>query len=300
MLSFVRLWGQIIRPKTLILALNTSLLGNILALKLGFFSPAILALTFLTTACLQILANLANDYGDYLKGSDTEDRLGPKRALQNSALSPETLKYALWIAGAASCVSGLCLLLIACTTIWDFLLFCLLGLAALACAILYTIGKKPYGYCGFGDLSVFIFFGLLGVLGCFYLQSHSLSWSLCLPAIANGFLSTLVLNMNNLRDFPQDKNHGKRTLVVLLGRSKATTYHLGLIFFSFLSLAIFLCYHPSLSFGWAFLLPAPFAFYHGCCLLQATEDRDYISLFPQSILLATLPIFFFSIGLCFS
>lgn len=195
------------------------------------FSWTIFSLTLLTTLLLQILSNLANDYGDAKKGADNENRIGPERAIQSGAISPKQMLNAIILVSILALISGLALLYLAFKNNlnWTFVGFFVLGIAAIAAAIKYTVGKGAYGYSGFGDLFVFIFFGLVGVVGTYFLQTNHFDWILLLPAITMGCFSVAVLNLNNMRDQVNDKAVGKNTLVVKLGRKNAKIYH-GLLF----------------------------------------------------------------------
>lgn len=219
-------WLLAARLRTLPLACSSILLGSGLAASRGAFDGAIMGLSLLTAILLQILSNLANDYGD--------------EAGDHGAL--------------AAVVSGLSLLVCAFGEAWQQILtFILLGGAAIVAAITYTVGKTPYGYRGFGDISVFLFFGLLGVLGSYYLFTHSLEWDLLLPATACGLLATAVLNINNVRDIETDAASGKITLAVRLGRHRAIAYHWGLLGAALLATIAFLLTQPASVWPWIFL-----------------------------------------------
>ena len=166
---------------------------------------------------------MANDYGDFVNGKDTAERIGPKRMVQSGEITPKTMLQGIIIIGIFTAISGLALILVgtAGIDITNILIFGVLGIAAIVAAIKYTVGKNPYGYRGLGDIFVFIFFGLVGVIGTYFLHTQSFSWDLLLPASAMGFLSTGVLNMNNLRDYEADKNANKKTIVVAMGQQKA-------------------------------------------------------------------------------
>jgi 1,4-dihydroxy-2-naphthoate octaprenyltransferase len=193
----------------------------------------------LTTVFLQILSNLANDYGDSIHGADSIDREGPVRAVQSGIISLEEMKKAMIVLGGLSLVSGLILLYISLQDWKIFLLFLGLGIAAIFAAVTYTSGSKPYGYAGLGDISVFLFFGLLGVIGTYFLHSLSFDWSIILPAVSLGFFSTAVLNINNIRDISSDTKAGKKSIPVRIGRKKAVIYNWILIFGGNLSLVLF-------------------------------------------------------------
>ena len=220
----IKMWIETARPKTLPLALATILTGSALAYRAGHFHWGITILCLLTTLFLQVLSNFANDYGDHQKGSDTAERIGPLRGIQQGAISAAQLKKGLYVMIALSFLCGALLIGIAYQNVSDLIAFSLLGVLAIVAAITYTVGNKPYGYLGLGDISVLIFFGLLGIGGTYYLQVHDFSAVILLPAIASGLLATAVLNINNLRDIEQDRKAGKNTLAVRLGPHNGRIY----------------------------------------------------------------------------
>jgi len=232
-------WLHAIRLRTLPLALSSIAMGGFLAYGAGAFRWDILFLCILTTVFLQILSNLANDYGDAIHGADHADRKGPVRAVQSGMISPAQMRRAIFLFVFLSLVSGVILLFVSFGFEWRAILFFFgLGLLSIGAAVTYTIGRKPYGYIGLGDLSVLIFFGMVGVLGSYYLFTKTISGYEILPAMSLGLLSVAVLNVNNIRDLESDKVAGKYSLPVRLGRSKAVVYHwilLGLaVVFSFI------------------------------------------------------------------
>lgn len=214
-------------------------MGGFLAYEAGAFRLDIFLLCVLTTIFLQILSNLANDYGDSIHGADHADRKGPARAVQSGAIKPAQMRVAIILFIILSLVSGIILLFVSFGFQWRAILFFLgLGLLSIAAAVTYTIGRRPYGYIGLGDVSVLIFFGIVGVMGSYYLFTKTISGLQVLPAMSMGLLSVAVLNVNNIRDLESDKVAGKFSIPVRLGRSNAIVYHwilLGLaVFFSFL------------------------------------------------------------------
>lgn len=219
-------WLRAFRLRTLPLALSSIAMGGFLAGRANAFRWDVFLLCVLTTIFLQILSNLSNDYGDSIHGADSVNRKGPVRAVQSGAISPKQMRAAIILFGAFSLVSGIALLLLAFEGQWQAMLFFLfLGLLSIAAAITYTIGRKPYGYAGLGDAAVLIFFGLVGVLGSYYLFTQQLSWPQVLPALSMGLLSIAVLNVNNIRDIESDRLAGKYSIPVRLGRRKAVVYH---------------------------------------------------------------------------
>lgn len=231
-------WLKAFRLRTLPLSFSNILLGSAAAYGLHIknttsfdFNWGIFTLTLLTTLLLQILSNLANDYGDSKKGADNENRIGPARAIQSGEITASAMLKAIILFSVLTLISGLVLLFLAFgeNLNWTFLGFFLLGVAAIAAAIKYTVGKGAYGYSGLGDLFVFIFFGLVGVIGSFYLQTKMFNLQIIFPAITMGCFSVAVLNLNNMRDRVNDEAVGKNTLVVKLGARNAKIYH-GLLF----------------------------------------------------------------------
>jgi len=228
-------WLKAFRLRTLPLSFSNILLGSAAAYALQLkqniasfkFNWAIFSLTLFTTLLLQILSNLANDYGDSKKGADNENRVGPVRAIQSGEISASAMLKAIILFSILALISGLALLFIAFgeNLNWTFLGFFLLGVGAIAAAIKYTVGKGAYGYSGLGDLFVFIFFGLVGVMGSFYLQTNMFNAQIIFPAITMGCFSVAVLNLNNMRDRVNDQAVGKNTLVVKLGARNAKIYH---------------------------------------------------------------------------
>ena len=225
-------WIQAMRLRTMPLAASCILAGAAAAKTQGEINGLVLTLTLATTFLLQILSNLANDYGDYSHGVDNEQRVGPTRALQSGAISQAQMKRALVVTTLITLLSGLSLLWIVFSPKAQFvqaLLMLLLGVAAIAAAIKYTVGNNPYGYRGLGDLFVFLFFGPVGVLGTCYLLTGRFEILSLLLALTTGLYSTAVLNLNNLRDHVNDAASGKITLVVKMGFTKGKLYQALLI-----------------------------------------------------------------------
>ena len=225
-------WISAARLRTLPLSISGIIVGSSIAAHTGYFDISIFSLALGTTLGLQILSNFANDYGDGVKGTDNEDRIGPARAIQSGLISQKEMKMGMVI--TAVCTLFLAVLLIYASfgieELLSALIFFILGVAAIVAAIKYTVGNSAYGYRGMGDIFVFIFFGLVAVYGSYYLYSHDHEIISIFPAIAIGFLSVAVLNLNNLRDRISDKKANKITLVVKMGEKRAKTYHYILIF----------------------------------------------------------------------
>ena len=222
----MKVWISAFRLRTLPLALSSIFLGTFLALRNGVFDVTVFILASTTTIFLQILSNLANDYGDSQHGADSAEREGPQRAVQSGEITKEAMLKGIIVFVGLSLISGVWLIFAAFGAVDKlFWLFLVLGIAAIGAAIKYTAGANPYGYKGFGDLFVFVFFGLVGVLGSYFLYSHSFDWLMLLPASACGFLATGVLNVNNIRDIESDKKAGKYSIPVRIGRDAAVRYH---------------------------------------------------------------------------
>lgn len=252
-----------LRLRTLPLALASIVTGSAIAAWQNTFKVEIALLALLTAAMLQILSNLANDYGDAVKGSDTEERIGPLRGMQKGVITQAQMKRALGITVVLTVLSGIALIAVACQKPQDIIGFLILGLMAIVAAITYTVGTRPYGYMGLGDISVLVFFGWLSVAGTYYLQAGTFDSVVMLPATACGFLATAVLNINNLRDIENDAVNGKNTLAVRLGPIKARYYHVGLLVGSVVCLALFALLYLKSTFGWLFVLAIPMLYKHG-------------------------------------
>ena len=204
-------WLLAARPKTLPAAISPVILGCALAYHDGSFYFFIFAMTLLAAVLIQVGANFANDVFDFQKGSDREDRLGPTRATQSGLISPEKMKKAIWQTFTMAICVGFYLAFIGG---WPIVI---IGLASIAAGIAYTGGPYPLGYHGYGDVFVFIFFGIIAVPGTYYLQSGTINaMSIWMGGIM-GMLSTAILVVNNLRDAETDKLSGKKTLAVRFG-----------------------------------------------------------------------------------
>ena len=218
------------RLRSLPLSVSGVLLGSGAACSAGVFRADIFALALLTTLLFQVLSDYANDYGDAIKGADDDGRLGPRRAIQTGQMSAEQMKRVIVATALLSAFSSLALSVLAFgERFYLVALFLALGGASIYAAIRYTVGVGAYGYKGLGDVFVFLFFGLLSVLGSYFLYAHSLDAALLLPACACGMLSTAVLNLNNMRDIQNDALKGKRTIPVRIGLRAAKRYHYALI-----------------------------------------------------------------------
>lgn len=234
-------WVEAARVRTLPLSVSGIIVGSFYAMSQGMFNWNIVIFALLTTLGLQILSNFANDYGDGVKGTDNEDRVGPKRAIQSGIISPAAMKKAMVVTSLITLAFAVLLIYFAFKESYLLysLIFLVLGILAIASAIRYTVGKGAYGYRGYGDLFVFIFFGLVSTFGVFFMFSKSIDWILLLPATAIGFLSVGVLNLNNMRDEESDKKAGKNTIVVKMGGAWAKKYHFFLVVSAMVMVLVF-------------------------------------------------------------
>ncbi len=292
-LILIKPFIQAARLRTLPLSVSGIIVGSFLAAAEGFFEWQIFIFSILTTVSFQILSNYANDYGDGVKGTDNENRIGPMRALQSGTISKEQMLQAIKIIGTISFLLALILIYLSFGHKYFgySLLFLVLGVAAIAAALKYTIGKNAYGYSGFGDVFVFIFFGLVSVCGSYFLYTKQLNYLIFLPAFSVGLLSVGVLNLNNMRDLESDKLAHKNTLAVKIGGEFAKYYHYYLLITAFiLALAYTTFTYKS---AWQFLFVFAFIpiFLH---LLRVYKTEDLKDLDPELKKLA-LSTFLFSI-----
>lgn len=237
-------WLDAARPRTLPLSISGVIVGTALANLYEKNNLLIFILALFTTISFQVTSNFANDYGDGVKGTDNSDRIGPKRTLQSGRLSRQELKNGIVVSILVSLLFVVALLYASfgVENMGYFLLFGGLGLLSIWAAIKYTIGKSAYGYRGLGDVFVFMFFGLVGVLGSMFLFTNFLTAFAWLPAITIGAMSVGVLNLNNLRDFESDKKANKNTIVVKIGFEKGKKYHYALLILSFVCMLFFILY----------------------------------------------------------
>jgi 1,4-dihydroxy-2-naphthoate octaprenyltransferase len=290
-------WFKAFRLRTLPLSFSSVILGSFLAMFKGSFNVSILIWALITTLFLQVLSNLANDYGDGVSGVDNDARQGPKRSVQSGEISTKEMIYAIVIVAVLSLASGIWLLIKASQNleITTTLSFFVLGIFAIAAAIKYTVGKNPYGYKGFGDLAVFIFFGLAGVAGTYFLHAGEIAWPEFLPAVSIGFLATGVLNLNNLRDFENDSVSGKRSLVVIMGIRNAKIYHTFLILGSIAAAVLYTLMHFTSGYQFLFLVVVPLLLQNLSVVWKSSRASE-IDAELKKLALATL-IFALTMGL---
>jgi 1,4-dihydroxy-2-naphthoate octaprenyltransferase len=272
----VKAWLRAFRLRTLPLALACIGMGAFLAASAQAFRMDIFVLCIVTTVFLQILSNLANDYGDSVHGADNIHRKGPARAVQSGAISPVQMRNALLLFIVLCLASGITLLIVAFGRDWNALLFFfLLGIASIIAAVAYTVGKRPYGYIGLGDVSVLIFFGLVGVLGSAYLFTKQVSGVDILPALSCGLFSMAVLNINNIRDIESDRQAGKYSIPVRIGRKNAIRYHWFLLSAGYLSAVVHTVVNYRSPWQWLFLLVLPVFVQNGLMVARkAPADLD--------------------------
>ena len=296
----MKAWIEAARPRTLPLAVASIAMGGFLAGFQGSFNWVIFLLTVATTISLQILSNLANDYGDSQHGADHQHRMGPPRMVQIGAISAASMKRAIRIAVLLTLLWGLALLFVSMDPqAPSFYVFLVLGIVAIIAAINYTSGPRPYGYSGFGDFSVVVFFGLLGVLGSYYLQTLSFKWENILPAISCGLFATAVLNINNIRDLESDQQAGKLSIPVRIGRKAATRYHWGLLVTALGCSILFVQLDYRSPWQWLFLVIVPLLWANA----KAVANKEGLELDPylkQMALTTLLYVLTFGAGLILS
>ena len=289
-------WLHAIRLRTLPLALASIGLGSFLAAFEGKFRWPVLLLSGLTTVFLQVLSNLANDYGDSQHGADHADQEGNKRQVKYGKISQKTMKLAIYLFIGLSLISGLSLLYISISGFSkEFIILLIIGMLAIGAAMNYTMGKNPYGYAGFGDLFVILFFGFVGVMGTYFCHTGSFSVQALLPAFSCGLLSTAVLNVNNIRDIISDEKAGKMSIPVRIGRKNAVFYHWGLIVSAILSTLIFvlLNYHSPIQL--LFLTTMPLLIFNGL-KVASIHDPKLLDPFLKQMAISTL-LFIITFGI---
>ncbi len=293
-------WIKAARLRTLPLSLAGIILAGFIAASFDKFDRIIFAGSVLTAILFQILSNFANDYGDGVKGTDNDERIGPQRAIQSGEITPAQMKKAVMITGILSFVSALALVTYSfgLERLPEILFYLILGIAAIVAAIKYTVGKNAYGYFGLGDLFVLIFFGLVSVMGGSYLYTKNLDWTLIFPALSIGFLSMAVLNLNNMRDLQTDIKSGKNTIPVKMGLQNAKKYHILLIVLPFFFTQAYIFHHFQGSFWpWLFMIPYLFLFLHVIRVIQINNPKDFDPELKKVAILTLLYAIFFGLGL---
>ncbi len=290
-------WIQAARLRTLPLSISGILVGSAYAYYQHKFEWIIFVLALLTTLSFQILSNFANDYGDGIKGTDA-NRIGEKRLVASGEITSAQMKNAIIINGIIAFVLAVALIYFAFgkENFVYSLTFLVLGIASIAAAIKYTVGNNAYGYSGFGDVFVFIFFGLVAVIGSNFLYSKSIDVKLFLPASAIGMLSTAVLNLNNMRDIENDKVAGKNTLIVKFGLKFGLWYQRVLIFVPIILYIIFLFDFKNGNPGFAILF-LYLAIAHNKEITKIVDPKDFDPLLKKVALSTVLSAILLSLKL---
>lgn len=270
-------WFRAFRLRTLPLSFSSVILGSLLALWRDSFDLWILIGALTTTLFLQVLSNLANDYGDFKSGVDNDNRLGPRRSLQKGEITPREMLTGIIICGVLAFISGVGLLYEASKRMKNehLLIFFVIGVLAIAAAVKYTVGKKPYGYRGLGDIAVFLFFGIAGVAGTYFLHTQKFTSAEILPAVSIGLLATGVLNLNNMRDYENDKASGKNSLVVYMGLQKARIYHTILVLGALAAAIVFTLVRFQSGYQFLFLIAAPMLIQNVLTVIRSNRSGDF-------------------------
>ena len=227
-MSPLRLWLVAARPRTLPAAVAPVLVGTALAGSEDVFKPLRFACALIGSVFIQIGTNLANDYSDARRGADTEDRLGPVRVTAGGLMPPKRVLIGTYVAFGIAVAAGGYLIAVAG---WELLL---VGIASIAAGVLYTGGPRPYGYEGLGELFVFLFFGVVAVVGSYFVQVEELRWEAFALSVPVGLLASAILVVNNVRDVDTDRRAGKRTLAVKLGRERARGLFAAMVYLAYL------------------------------------------------------------------
>ncbi len=298
MISKIKIWIQAFRLRTLPLALSSTFVGSFLSYAHEAFRWQVFILAVLTTLFLQILSNLANDYGDAVKGTDKE-RIGPERVTQSGKVSHRAIRRMIVVFVLLSLASGTALIFIGLDhlPIKNIIIFFVLGFSAIYAAIKYTVGKNPYGYVGLGDIFVYLYFGLIGVCGTFYLHAGFFDPWIILPASSIGLFSSGVLNINNLRDVTSDARNGKRTLVVRIGVKAAKIYHLVIVAFAIVLSIIYTIMFFRSPIQLLFMLTIPFLLKDIKVVMQNTVPLELNKELKKLALTTFLFSITFSLGL---
>ena len=294
-------WIKAFRLRTLPLALSSIGMAGFLAYDHKAFNTLVFVWCVLTTLFLQILSNLANDYGDFMNGADSVHRVGPERAVQSGAISIHEMKVAIGVFAGLSLVTGISLLYQVRTLLSVNILggFLLVGIVAIVAAVTYTSGDKPYGYIGLGDISVFIFFGLVAVCGTYFLQAGNVSFDVLLPAISCGLLSTGVLNVNNLRDIESDKLAGKKSIPVRIGPVYGRYYHVALISAAWICASVYVFMHYTSVYNLMYLISLPLFVRHIILVFKTREPRLLDPYLKQLALSTLLFVITYGIGISY-
>lgn len=266
------------RLRTLPLSLAGVMCGGLVAYGRYGGSVWTLVFLFLTTACLQILTNLGNEMGDYQSGVDTADREGPHYSLANGRLTVKQMWAAINTMVVLCCVFGFAMVVSSFGNLlhsWPACLLIVLGAMAVWSASHYTLGKNPYGYRGLGDIFVFLFFGLVSVLGSYYVVARSMDWQMLYPAVGIGLLSVGVLNVNNVRDMASDEGI-RRTVPLRIGERWGKIYQAALVIIGLAMMVV------GSGTPWMVLLGAPLGWH--LYMVRTRSGRDLDPALPLLVL----------------
>ena len=282
-------WAKAARLRTLPLAMSGIMMGAALSYFDSRFQVKVTVLAIVTALFIQIFSNFANDYGDSQKGTDNQHRVGPKRTVQSGEISPKQMKVGMVVLIALSLTTGIWLVAEGTKglDLTTFLLFLAFGIVALIAAYRYTAGSNPYGYAGLGDVAVFLFFGILPVVGTYFLNAHQLNPEIFLPAVSIGLFSTGVLNLNNMRDIENDRNSGKNTMVVRMGSAKSKHYHTSLIAIGWLAAILFVVLRFQTVYQAIFFLTLPL-FVNDLLKIKRIQEPRQLDPFLKKLSIATL------------
>ncbi len=300
-MTVVHSWIKAFRLRTLPLSVSGVILGSLIAQSRNAFQWSIFIMAIITTLFLQILSNLANDYGDSKNGVDTDERVGQERMVQSGRISLPSMKRMVLIFCGLSLLSGIILIMISHIILFSasFFILLFLGLVAIWAALSYTIGENPYGYIGLGDVSVFIFFGLFSVTGTCYLYLGNLTPDIFLLAITVGGFSVGVLNINNMRDSINDQKTGKITIVVKIGAKKSKYYHLLLLSIAVLSSLAYILIHQTKWYGYLFVFALMPLTFHLIRIFKIKEPANFDGELKKLALIALLFSLTVGIGINF-
>ena len=288
-MATLKSWIKAARLRTLPLAISGIMMGAALSYMYGGFNLRVTILAIVTALFIQIFSNFANDYGDSQKGTDNQHRVGPQRTVQSGEITATQMKSGMAVLIVLSLVTGIWLIAegtkgLDMTT---FLVFLAFGIIALVAAYRYTAGSNPYGYAGLGDVAVFLFFGILPVAGTYFLNTHHLNAEIFLPAISIGLFSTGVLNLNNMRDIENDRNSGKKTVVVRMGSSKSRIYHTSLIVLGWLTALWFIALGMQSVYQILFIVTLPL-FINDLVRINRIQEPRLLDPFLKKLSIATL------------
>lgn len=288
-MASLKSWIKAARLRTLPLAVSGILMGAALAAMNQGFDYTVTILAIVTALFIQIFSNFANDYGDFQKGTDNDKRVGPRRTVQGGEITPAQMRGGMIVLALLSLASGIWLVVEGTKglPIEIFGVYIALGVLALIAAFKYTAGSNPYGYAGLGDLAVFLFFGLLPVVGTYFLNTHRIDALLFLPAVSIGLFSTGVLNLNNMRDVENDRHSGKNTMIVRMGSTNGKIYHTALIIAGMLASVIFMVLKSQSTVQWLFLLAFPL-FIRDLILINRITEPGQFDPFLKKLSLTTL------------